>query len=575
MKNYDQYPVVAPQRYLSYVDENPQRWKELVNHKVLHYTLGMGIVLNVRGESPIIEVCFDNAEGKVDTRKFAPESFIGEYFTEIHISAELLRAIELEEQRREQEKLKFEEKQRQERHRENVLRYTNQALPNNFGETLSTPVLNAQDIQLALSWSNSTQLRQEITPANIDETVIHGEYGKHWELGRVLSARAAEKAVIDFYRRHRRTVSDISVTQITQRGSMDWKDCDLIIDDEPIDVKNSRTSAENRNSYVEHCVPKFKQDRTNTQVKIAGVLSPYLWPSTLLDPEDTSHVWRTPIRFLGVTTFDTVNALKKEFEIPQVFSIELKRPGHGISQFLPPWIFDYPMFLYEKRDRALQNIANQPLLEYKDWEQCDVNPVPIYLAAGGHLLDKWDRSSLSNWEWDVVARISKWQTQHGLSLPFLYLTILTHFLEMVRHPHPDYRPILYTRLLCYDKNYTKPLFIHDPLETIHNLIKTLDDLWHAEHDFIKEFRIFRLQGLNILRGRYSSKDAQWTTLIAYCGGWTVDKIRCGNTPLVLGNCERCEECGKLICPKCRFCSKNCSMYHKRLSVLSDSSSMDA
>ncbi|MBN2006731.1 MAG: hypothetical protein JXA21_25480 [Anaerolineae bacterium] len=575
----NRYKVVNPQSFLSYAGKRRNVWKTIIDQPVMHCQYGNGLIADVCGDTPIIWVYFENEEGKLEKKRFTPEAFDGQRFTKMKVTTELAQEIALNEQRQNQQRLKLEERERQAKAQraiiEHVREATRQALANNFDVTVSTPDLNAQDIQLALLWSDSPELRQEITPDNVDEKVVYGEYSKHWELGRVLSARAAEKAVANFYQRYGYTVRDISITQIAQEGSLDWKDCDLMVDGDALDVKNSRTSAKNKQNYVEHCVPQFKHSRTNQQVKIAGVLSSYLHACSLVNPDTTPDHWQTTIRFLGLVTLATINSLKHEFEIPGVFHIELERPGRGSSQFLPPWVFDYPKFLYKKRDYAFCDIARQPVLEFSAWEEHGTNPIPIYLAVGVDLLEEWKRDSLLSWEWDFIARLATWRTRRDLSLPFLYATVLTHFLQMVRLPtlDPDYRPMHYIRLLYYEGNYTKPLFTYDPLETIHNLIKTLDILWEAEHSLVRQFRVFKLQGLNILRGRFDSDDAQWKTLIAYCGGWTPDKKRCDNNPLVLGICDHCPECGKLICPECGFCSGNCSLYHKRLSEFANQANM--
>ena len=40
------------------------------------------------------------------------------------------------------------------------------------------------------------------------------------------------------------------------------------------------------NRYVEYCVPQFKEDRYGDQVRIAGVMSPYLDLSYIDNPSD-------------------------------------------------------------------------------------------------------------------------------------------------------------------------------------------------------------------------------------------------------------------------------------------------
>ena len=110
-----------------------------------------------------------------------------------------------------------------------------------------------------------------------------------------------------------------------------------------------------------------------------------------------------------------------------------------------------------------------------------------------------------------------------------------------------------------------PLGIYDPLETINGLISALETLWTAEHNLIRNFRLFRLQSFNILLGKSHPTENLWRTLIAYCGGQMPDGSACGKNPLVLGDLEHCPECGKLICSvrNCGFCRKGCAKYEKR------------
>jgi len=565
---------IDPARYFAYADNDLEAWKDIIGQQVIHSKYRNGIILNVEQDSsgvPVIWVRFTKtAEDNETDRPFRPNAFGGQFFDVLTVSSSILRRIVDDEQSREKKARELEQKNRLEAQQEKKLALvtdrTKQALERTIEAVMPTPHLSPRDIQLALAWSESPDLKATINSANIEDKVIQGEYSKHWELGRVLSARAGEKATMEFYQKHGCVVKDVSISQIAQEESSDWMLCDLRVSGKPVDVKNSRASHQNKNNYVDHCVPRFKQRRADQQpVEIAGVLSPYLWPCSILRPEDTPDGWNTSITFLGTTNLETINSLKLEFEIPEVFEIELTRSGGDSSQFLPPWVFSYPEFLYRKRDCALSAISQLSMPEYNVWRKHGINPVPIYLAAGLRLPNKGGYSWLMDWDWDFIEKVRDWRNRHGLSLPFLFTTILTHFLKMVcsSSTRMKYRPKSYIELLYYCEDYTMPLFIYDPLETIYSLITTLGTLWHAEHGLVRKFRLFKLQGLNILRGRYDTNDTQWKTLIAYCGGWTSDNRRCERNPLVLGEASHCAECARLICPECGFCSRNCSLYKER------------
>jgi hypothetical protein len=184
---------------------------------------------------------------------------------------------------------------------------------------------------------------------------------------------------------------------------------------------------------------------------------------------------------------------------------------------------------------------------------------------------------MRKWEWDFNRELLSCVRIHGLSLPFLYLSILSHFISMVHINlnESELYPEMYRRFVFeVDKTTDKPLGIYDPLKTIHSLINTLNILWTAgPHNRIREFKSFRLRGFNILQGK-RELDNNWKTLVAYCGGWKLNDdngtfLKCGEYPLVLGKSDQCKVCGHLICPTCGFCSTDCQPNPKRVSMESE------
>ncbi len=446
-------------------------------------------------------------------------------------------------------------------------RLSQQALSDHIDAQLPHPELDMRDIQLSLEWSRSDELKSDINPAE-SQTIARGKYQKNPELGRVLSARAAEKAAITFFRWHSFTVEDISVKQVIDPLNSEWATYDLIVNGFPVDVKNARRSAQNRDSYVEYCVPRFKQDRHNEDVSIAGVLSNYLWPCHILMPKDAQC--DTAILMLGTTTWRRILSLKTEFERPNFLQIDVS-PSSNVIQFLPPWLFEFESSLYQRRDKAIDQAKQLPMPGSKLWriwqKRRDYSTfankqlLPILIAARRDFEEHWEKELLQDWEWDFILTVRSQIDRVGLSLPFLFCSILSHFLKMVASEEAGsgYTPSQYRRLLFFDgAHLDRPLFIFDPLKTIDSLIKTLTILWDAEKTSIRAFRMFRLSGLNILQGRTGAEsDDHWKTLVAYCGGRIEGKGKCGYAPLVLGSVPHCPKCGKLICPKCGFCSQKC------------------
>ena len=438
-----------------------------------------------------------------------------------------------------------------------------QVLSTQIKVTIDSPNLNPQDIRLALEWYKGPKkqiILQQLSASNFNRDLLIETANDDDDLERVLSARAAEKCVMAFYQRYGHHVEDVSIHQVKSE-SPDWKKYDLKINELFVDVKNSRHSKQNPDSYVEHRVPKFKKDESNRDdVMIAGVLSPNLLISNILYPESPMNQ-DPPIQFLGLTNNNKLTAIKDEFETSNLLIIDLKRHGKT-GDFLPAWMFDCPEFLYEKRDAELSKILKQTVPEYDLWKEFNRNPIPICTAAGIDLGQFWSSEVLANWEWSFLSAVLDRRKEHGLSLPFLFLGILKHFLQMVSvNEDSSYRPTGYKRLVYdsnIDRDYNMPLGIYDPLKTIYSLITLLDKLWDDDvRELIQSFKIFQLAGLNILRGRRGENEWWYETLIAYCGG-------CGKEPLVLGDCEHCHKCGMLVCPDCKFCSKNCSEYNLRI-----------
>lgn len=174
----------------------------------------------------------------------------------------------------------------------------------------STPTFNEEDLKLSIEWTQDKQLQKDAKNFSRIALVIE-KYEKDPELGRVMSARAAEKAVKSFYEKCNFTVEDVSIRQIGTEN-VDWKLYDLNVNNYPVDVKNSRRALASRDRYVEHCVPKFKSIRNDENVKIAGILSQYLWPKTIFEPDNYPN-HDTSLLFLGETTYAVIEKLRHEY----------------------------------------------------------------------------------------------------------------------------------------------------------------------------------------------------------------------------------------------------------------------
>ena len=431
-------------------------------------------------------------------------------------------------------------------------------------ETIIIPdYLNDDDIILALQWSNKLDdLKYSLNDpvnefSNGVKTQLTNEnkHVKNWELGRLLSARLAEKSAIKFYQNYDKYIEDISITQLLNNpNEKRWKDFDLLIDESfPVDVKNSRRSKENPKNYVEHCVPEFKHsNRYNKDVVIAGVLSQYLWPSNLLEPDKYDR--DSSVLFLGETTINKQNSLKNEFE-EGFFLINFNRQE---KSFLPPWIYDYPEYVYSKRNEALMQFRKSSETEISLSAHAPLNIIPICIAADIDIKPILQKKHFSKFQKSFYNMLIKRKTPDRLSLPYIYLTILKHFLINIHNSTitDKCNPNEYKNIIFIDKlNLDIPLCVYDPLNVVDSLIIALCILWEKNKNSISKFKIFKLVNCNLFLGK-SSEHESWKTLIAYCGGQTING-KCGKNPLILGIEDSCTICGKLICTKCKYCSLKC------------------
>lgn len=379
-------------------------------------------------------------------------------------------------------------------------------------------------------------------------------------LAMMLSARGAEKAAQSFYRSLGYEVQDIS---IEQPHGYRWKLYDILLNGEmAVDVKNARPPYHQKYRYKEHCVPKFKvAERRDQDVTIAGVFSPYVKLSCFDNLEDISPNCGSVI-FLGETSKSKIIELQQRFEQERLKIVT------GYPFFIPPWILDYPRDFYAKHIECISELKRlDPEQLSGTLRAFNYNPVPIFLMAGLPIQASW---RLTPWQTELYVKLSQ-HSDGMISLPVVFLTILTHFLDMISNSKvsKDYAPNGYNRLLLYEQSRPRfPLNICDPLNIIHDFCSTLNTLWkHSYVSNLYQFTHFRFYGDGLLQGTRKG-DSRLETIIAYCGGKLNSGASCGFSPLILGEHETCSKCHRLICPKCGHCSgdengNKCPGYWKR------------
>lgn len=380
------------------------------------------------------------------------------------------------------------------------------------------------------------------------------------QFAKMLSARLAERVAKQFYENLGRNVFDVSATQLDKNPG-DWKRYDLLIDNtKPIDVKNARTPVSNKNYYVDYCVPRFKEDRNNKEVTIAGVFSPYLHFDQITGNAEIYEETNDFI-FLGETTHSAIQRLEQEFsnEYIEIILMEMPSTYYSARTVLPPWIFDYPSDIYHEQEMARFKIQQMPLNvipEKTSWLK-EINPIPVLLVSGKELDPCW---LPNNPNITFLEQLYKFQKTGRISLPDLYLSILTDCLKKIYKPTANYfHPRDYRKYLFSLNDGDSPLGIRDPLSIINTLISNLEILWnYRSYISWKEIDSFKIRGLGIVQAR--THDMKLITLMAYCGGYIAEKGSCGNFPLIKGTHATCSVCHKLICDKCDFCSEKCQRY---------------
>jgi cold shock CspA family protein len=415
--------------------------------------------------------------------------------------------------------------------------------------------LDKQDEQIALHWA--------------------GREDYEGLLAKMLSARAAERAAKKFYEGTGSTVDDVSIKQLNG-GSGDWTTHDLLVDlSVAVDVKNARRPVNGTEFYVEHTVPRFKLDRKNAHVKIAGILSPYLSLEYIRKPGNASFNIDDLI-FLGETDRDSIDRLVSTFGSP---TFEVARVSDGT---IPHWVFGYPRAWYRAFSEDLRRFTNEcDWPEGDEWEYVlneseRIRAIPA-LCAARKPLPAAISSRLQSWQSDFYTKMQRLSGESP-ELPVIFLAVLTDFIKKLKNGHSDFSPKDYLPLLFSEDpglTVSYPLGAIDPLGLIRRLVQTLEDLWDCRSKTkLENLSNFRFSGLGILQGR--EKDRwEWKTLVAYCGGiaYKMDtegnvilnsegkpssiKGKCGKAPLVIGIKDNCQTCGKLVCGQCGFCSRPC------------------
>jgi len=394
-----------------------------------------------------------------------------------------------------------------------------------------SPLLNDHDDELALLWADEAG-------------------GDPYRVEQMRSARRAEVAAVQVYRLLYGEATDLSIGQL--RGDVDtgWRSADICSDGRWIDVKNARRSLASPDTYSEHCVPRFKRDRHGKEVSISAFLSPYHAGT------GAGIVW------LGETSQAEISQLEESFG-----SAHLSVQSLGAESMLPPWLFDFPPAFYAARDEALARLR----VEDYEFPLCGCHPALAILARGAETVLVSSKTlpivvSSTSRTTETLELAKRIASVPAVRRSTIFLHVLDRFcrslLEGRDFPEGDLRWLLFPPIRSLrgeGPDNRLPLLQCDPLQTVSTLLSVLEVASRTCRNRALGFSEFRLRGAGLLQGR--ARAGGWQTIVAYCGGWdrlfNSGRVRCGQNPLFLGQDEPCRRCGRLICHRCGFCSKDC------------------
>ena len=380
---------------------------------------------------------------------------------------------------------------------------------------------------------------------------------------KMLSARGAEKAAMRFYNQLGFKTQDIAIQQLSDKSiDADWKDYDILLDENkpiPLDVKNSRTQLNNVKSYVQHVIPEFKRNRSNNDVIITCVHSPYFTVDEMYSftrdrkkevITESSEVISSHTQYnnfqdldkyiliLGVTSFPLIQKLETKFE-----SKYFQLMPHT-KELIPNWLLEYPNAFYEVRNSCIKEIENIATLNKwpgaSNWEYIKVesNTIPIFLSCKFELDEYW-KTTLDTWQVEFYNKLMRNTHELNCSLPVIFLTLFSDFTARVvdNKISSTFSPIGYIKLLFtndaelinailkdgmhpnqsirdtkhfHNKHIpnqkNRPLGLFDPLNIIFDLLSTLYIIWDNRDKInLHKYEKFTFYGAGYLYGETKEK----------------------------------------------------------------------
>lgn len=419
-----------------------------------------------------------------------------------------------------------------------------------FNKNYSGGVFEKKDAILCLKWANIN-----VNYDNLDgawEVIkILQEFTSYYNVLRLVSARFAEKQVLNFYERF--LPKDISFHQVSGESSL-WKDFDIEVKNTYLDVKNARPSFSGNGSYIEHCVSDFKKNRNNgNYVSIVGVLSEY--KNNINDLISLNF----SCSILGEVNVNDARSLYSWMR--KRFGDYIDLSGMWGKGVVPGWMFEYSDEYYSIRNIGIDHITLM-LDRY-----CELNGDAIDFPPWVYLLDSRYRAPPESWsslEKNIYDDLKNLQASINISRRSIYLYILCFSLCELANKRSisNFLTVVERFIKIKSDNFggSSILFLIDPHDTgyIESLISLLLILNEEYFKKIEDSYVrFKMTHPLILKG--FQKDGIERTVMAYCGGWRLIEpmVRCGKMPLVFGKNINCKTCGYLICDECGFCNNKC------------------
>jgi hypothetical protein len=424
----------------------------------------------------------------------------------------------------------------------------------NRSQIISPESLEVTDLELCYLWANNSHKPLEINLKDMEESI--GKY----DAGRLISARIAEKSALSYFNMLKYNVEDVSIKQCSNRSN-DWIDYDLLANEIPIDVKNARKSFTNPDSYVEHCVPHFKNSRiNNAEVKIVGILSSYL---SIKDIENES----SNCLVLGWISRTNVRQIYKWMK--RRFGEQINLDGVWNDKYFPGWMFEYPDQHYLNNDKR-SDLANSVVREILDLKLLN-NEIPKWIFSLATTV-KPEILPLNDIEKSILSDLYDIRDNLSYCRPAIYLYALSFILSglLSKSNREEIFMPLHSMIFTSETN---PIGLDDSLNYISKLFQNL----HSTYNYIIEhkyaFIAFKMTHPLILRGQLA--DNTWITVMAYCGGWRLVpfKVRCSAIPLIIGRHSTCPSCSLLICDQCGYCSNGCDLVAERQGRLNELESL--